>query len=53
MKPKITPLEILDVNEGRTDGNIEILKRFSKDIGHIDEMPMVGYSRLLSSKGRD
>ena len=40
-KPEISPLEILDVNEGCRDGNIRILDVFASDLGKKDDTAVV------------
>ena len=40
-KPDVTPLEILDENEGTKDGNIRVLKQFAVDVSKTDAEPVV------------
>ena len=40
-KARITPLPILDVNEGKTDGNITVLDSFAADIRKKDITPEI------------
>ncbi|XP_065837253.1 uncharacterized protein [Oscarella lobularis] len=43
-KPDVTPLEILDINEGKKDGNIDIMKAIAQDLHKSDcnPLPIVG-----------
>ena len=47
VKPTVTPLKIVDVNEGRTDGNIEVLEKCASDLKKNDMSPMVGQQILI------
>ena len=40
-KTQVSPLEILDINGGSTDGNIRILEKFAHDIYKSDAAPVV------------
>ena len=40
-KPDVTPLEIMDENEGTKDGNIRVLKQFAVDVSKNDAEPVV------------
>ena len=39
-KPDVTPLEILDINEGKKDGNIDIMKAIAQDLHKSDCNPL-------------
>lgn len=39
--PVITPLEIVDENEGSKDGTVHVLEEFARDLGKTDDSPTV------------
>lgn len=41
IKPRVTALEILNINEGLRDGNIDILKKFAEDLSVMGDKPIV------------
>ncbi|XP_065836866.1 uncharacterized protein [Oscarella lobularis] len=49
-KARITPLPILDVNEGKTDGNITVLDSFAADIRKKDITPEAVVGDQLTCK---
>lgn len=40
-KTVVAPLEILDINESSTDGNIQVLEKFVRDTKKSDATPVV------------